>query len=122
MTEQVINSVIGWLARGATEPQVKQAIRESVTGADADEIYAAALQRLRDEGMIDNQFVRGWANTAYRGLINKMLEIGDLDGARKAIDNVVKLAAAGDGRAADEMDQILEWGYIHGAEIDHAER
>lgn len=122
MSDQVINSVIGWLARGATEPQVKQAIRESVAGADADEIYAAALQRLRDEGMIDNQYVRGWANTAYRGLINKMLEIGDLDGARKAIDNVVKLAAAGTGRPDDDMDRILDWGYVHGAKIDDAER
>lgn len=124
MDEKILASVCGWLARGASDDQARAAISEALPNSNPDEILSAALQRLRDQGVIDSTYTRGWAATAYKALINKMLEIGDLDGARKAVDNVVRLAASQPAatKALSDMDKLLEWGDQHAAKIDDADK
>jgi hypothetical protein len=114
----VVAACQGWIIRGATDEMIRQALREKAPGIDPDAAILEAMDRLRDQGVLDSKYTRGWAATAYRALINKMLEIGDLDGARKAISNIVKLAEAQptDTKGQSELDRLLEWGDQHGTE------
>jgi hypothetical protein len=120
----IVAACVGWMVRGASDDMIRGALAEKAPELNADAVMLAAAERLKGHGVLDSTYTRGWAASAYRSLINKMLEIGDLDGARKAVDNVVKLAAQQPASQTEpsDMDRILAWGYIHGEAITDAER
>ena len=83
--------VVEWLLTGASESQVREALLEKYPGADHEKGMATAYAYLRTAGQPNVDAVRGWALLCYRNLYQRMLQIGDYDGCRKVLKEIVAL-------------------------------
>lgn len=85
-------AVVDWLLTGASEQQVREALRANYPDANAAEIMGSVQVHLAAAGNPDANAVKGWAIMAYRSLYQKMLATGDYDGCRKVIKEITLLA------------------------------
>jgi hypothetical protein len=90
--EPPAKAVLRWLTEGHDEQTIREALRGLHPEAGADAVIAEAIAELREDGKIDPDLIRGWALRSYRDLYRRMLEIGDFDGCRKAMKEIVALA------------------------------
>jgi len=84
-------AVVQWLLTGANESQIAEALRAEYPRARHDQVMLSVQQHLAAAGNPDKVSVRGWALLSYRQLYQKLLEVGDYDGARKAIREITLL-------------------------------
>jgi len=80
-----VDQVLKWLLKGATENDIRQAIVENFSGADAGALIAAALTKLDEEGHFDPVRVRGFCFSAAHQMYAEMVEIADYSGALRAL-------------------------------------
>jgi hypothetical protein len=85
-------AVVDWLLTGASEQQVREALKQNYPDADANAVMASVKSHLASAGNPDVMAVKGWAIMAYRSLYQKMLATGDYDGCRKVIKEITLLA------------------------------
>ena len=90
--ELAVEKVVQWLTTGQTEADVREALGEMFPAAPPSIVMTKLGERLQAEGRPDCVAVRGWAFLALRELYRKMVEIGDFDGALKAVKEITTLA------------------------------
>lgn len=90
--EPAQQSVLRWITEGHNEESIRDALRTRYPDADCERVIAAAVAELRSDGQCDRDLIRGWAFRGYREIYRRCLDIGDFDGARKAMKEVVQLA------------------------------
>lgn len=86
-----IEAVVEWLLTGASEGQVREALQEKYPSANADGVMLTVQQYLVAAGQPDADAVRGWALLSYRRLYQEMLRIGDFNGCRQVVREIVAL-------------------------------
>ncbi len=84
-------AVVQWLLTGASETQIEEALKAEYPRARSDQVMLTVQQHLAAAGSPDRDAVRGWALLSYRQLYQKLLEVGDYDGARKVIREITLL-------------------------------
>ena len=85
-------AVIQWLITGASEHDILQALHQKYPKANATSVLAAVRDHFTAEGQPDTDALRGWVLASYRELYRRMLEVGDFDGARKALKNISEVS------------------------------
>lgn len=86
-----VEAVVEWLLTGASERHVKEALVAKYPRADARAVMETVQQYLAGAGQPDGDAVRGWALLAYRQLYQNMLQVGDFNGCRQVVKEIVAL-------------------------------
>jgi hypothetical protein len=84
-------AVVEWLLTGASEAQVAEALAAKYPDANADVVLRQVQQYLKGAGRPDSDSVRGWALLSYRRLYQEMLRVGDFNGCRQVVKEIVAL-------------------------------
>lgn len=82
-------AVLEWLLTGASEHQIAEALAAKFPTADGAQLMQTVQQYLRDAGNPDSVAVRGWALLSYRRLYQQMLQVGDFNGCRQVIKEIM---------------------------------
>jgi hypothetical protein len=85
--------VITWLLEGHRDADVIESIRARWPGLEPAELSTGAVERFECAGHCHLPIVVGWGLEAYKELYRRSLEMGDIDGARKCIKELIALAA-----------------------------
>ena len=91
MSQKEKNAVVQWICSGHTLTDIEAAIASKMPQANKAEIIRAALEQIETSGQINETMVRGYAFESYKMLQAKMMEIGDYQGALKAVKEIVAL-------------------------------
>lgn len=86
-----MHQVYLWLVAGGTDYDILQAIRTMWPEEKEAPLIAAAIAQLAQAGEMTPDvgvIVRGWCFEASRQLYRKMLEIGDFEGALRAVKQI----------------------------------
>jgi hypothetical protein len=84
-------AVIEWLLTGASEQQVAEALAAKYPGVDGDAAMRSVQTYLQQAGRPNGDAVRGWALLSYRRLYQEMLRVGDFNGCRQVVKEIVAL-------------------------------
>lgn len=87
-----VEQVIQWLIAGNRDLHIVEAIRETWPDQALDPLIATACAQLMDAGQVEPDAVKGWCLEASRELYRRMLEVGDLVGALRAVKQVFELS------------------------------
>lgn len=91
VTPPPAQAVIEWLVAGASEQQIVEALKAKYPDVDANNTLTTVADRLAKAGRPDVDAVRGWALMSYRKLYQSMMQVGDYDGCRKVVKEIVSL-------------------------------
>ena len=87
-----VEQVIQWLISGNRDAHIVEAIRETWPDQPLDPLIAAACAQLVEAGNIEPDAIKGWCLEATRELYRRMLEVGDLVGALRAVKTLYELS------------------------------
>lgn len=88
-----VEQTVRWLLSGARDADVVEAIRATWPDQELQPLIAAAVENLAASADYDQTVLRGWCFEATRDVYRRMVEIGDLVGALRAIKQLADLAA-----------------------------
>ena len=91
-TEAALAAALEWMTAGHDGARVREALASLHPRANPDAVLSLAVATLRDDGNLDPALLRGWALRCYRDIYRRQIEIGDFDGARKTLKELVALA------------------------------
>lgn len=77
--------------RGAQDRELLEAIQMHYPGTDGAALVRSVYQKIESCGSPNAKAVKGWALLSFRMLYQKMVEIGDYDGARKVIGDMLRI-------------------------------
>jgi len=89
---ECIKSAMRWILEANDERDVREAIRVKFPNAKEDEVIELAVKEIMATGNESPDFTRGWALSATRELVRKMIEVGDYANAMRGIKQVAELA------------------------------
>lgn len=76
---------------GHDEIAIRDALKQLHPDIDQDAALNEAVAELKEDGKVDPDVIRGWALRAFRDLYRRQLEIGDFDGCRKSMREILNL-------------------------------
>lgn len=85
-------ATLHWLVEGHDEAHIRDALAAEFPGCRPDEVLMAAGNELAADARCSPSVLKGWALRCYRELYRRCLDIGDFDGARKILKEMVCLA------------------------------
>ena len=88
-----VEQTVRWLLSGARDADVVEAIRTTWPEQPLPPLLAAAVEDLARSAEYDRLVVRGFCFEATKDLYRRMVEIGDLVGALRAVKMLADLAA-----------------------------
>jgi hypothetical protein len=80
-----VEQVVRWIAAGATESDILEAIAEQWPEEDKRPLIVAALQEITAASQTPPDLAIGWCLQSTRELYRRMVEVGDFTGALRAI-------------------------------------
>lgn len=87
-----VDQTVRWLLTGARDADVLEAIRTTWPDQALPPLLQAAVESLAKSAEFDATVVRGWCFEATKDVYRRMLEIGDLVGALRALKQLAELA------------------------------
>ena len=87
-----VADVFLWIVQGQTERDFLQALEQHFPASKPEPIIAAALKQLVQSADFDPTLIRGWCFEAYRDLYRRMVDVGDLAGALRAVRALEEMA------------------------------
>ena len=91
MTSKDVTAVVRWICSGHNLPDIHEAISEKIPGTNPQELIKQAMQQISESGRVPDDIIKGYAFESYKMLQSKMMEIGDFQGAMKAVKEIVAL-------------------------------
>lgn len=91
MTDKDTCAVVKWICSGHTLPDIEEAITAKLPGNKPKDLIKKAIAHIAQSGEVDNTVIKGYAFESYKMLQAKMMEIGDFQGAMKAVKEIVAL-------------------------------
>lgn len=86
-----LTAVLDWLLSGASEQQISEALAAKYPDQDTQVTIKQVQSYLANAGRPNSDSVRGWALLSYRKLYQEMLRVGDYNGCRQVIKEIVCL-------------------------------
>ena len=86
-----LEAVLDWVLSGASEQQVSEALAAKYPEQDTQQTIKQVQSYLANSGRPNGDAVRGWALLCYRKLYQEMLRVGDYNGCRQVIKEIVCL-------------------------------
>lgn len=83
--------VYEWLIEGHTSADIREAGKEKYPGENIDNLIVLALDSFAKAASADTTVIRGWCLESYRHLYKKMVEIGDYNGAIRAVKEITRM-------------------------------
>ena len=99
-----ITAVVRWICSGHNLPDIREAIVEKLPGTDPTELIKQAMQQIANSGQVEDHIIKGYAFESYKMLQSKMMEIGDFQGAMKAVKEIVALTK----QASAKREKVIE--------------
>ena len=84
-------AVVEWLLTGASEAQVMEALQAKYPDINGAAAMRTVQHYLQQAGRPNNDAIRGWALLSYRKLYQEMLRVGDFNGCRQVVKEIVAL-------------------------------
>jgi hypothetical protein len=86
-----VEQVVRWIAGGASESEIVEAIRHNWPEAEQRPLIIAALTQIAEQSQAQPDLVLGWCLQSTRELHRRMVEVGDFTGALRAIKLLAEL-------------------------------
>lgn len=84
--------ILEWMVAGHSDKDILEAVAATFPGRPADELLGRAVDHLAAAAKCPRDVLMGFALEAYRDLYRRLREIGDYQGAMKAVAALVKLS------------------------------
>lgn len=83
-----LEQVVQWLIQGETARDVLDEAANAWPDHDPDELYELAVSQIKDAARIEPELMKGFCLLARREIFRRMMQVGDLSGALRAIDKI----------------------------------
>ncbi len=80
------------MIEGHREAEIAEAVAATFPGKNAAKLIEAAVDHFIQAAHCQRAVILGWSLEAYRALYRKLLEIGDYNGAMKAVASLLQLS------------------------------
>jgi hypothetical protein len=87
-----VEQVVRWMLSGSRDADILAGIAATFPGQPIEPLIAAAVDELAKSAETDADVVKGWCFEATKELYRRMLDIGDLVGALRAVKQLMELA------------------------------
>ncbi len=87
-----VGDVLEWMSAGHDAKHIQDAIEATHAGVDGGRVLTLAVDALRADASVDRAVMTGWGIRCYRDIYRRQMEIGDFDGARKSLKELLALA------------------------------
>lgn len=87
-SEEAVADAVDWIVRGATERQLREALKSSHPGEKVGDVLAAAVRHFQQAADVDGWALRGWLLECWRNVYQKSLALGDFAIAIKALQRL----------------------------------
>lgn len=91
MTDKDTSAVVKWICSGHSLTDIEEAISAKLPGNKPDDLIKKAIEHIAESGKIEDAVIKGYAFESFKMLQSKMMEIGDFQGAMKAVKEIVAL-------------------------------
>lgn len=87
-----VEQTLVWLLDGARDAEILASVAEHWPGQSTEALLLAVAGKLSEAAETDPDLVRGFCIEATRNVYQKMLAVGDLTGALRAIKQLAELS------------------------------
>jgi len=90
------------MLEGHNDHEIREALSKQIPNVDLDKVLSAVQRLFENAG--SNRNIRGtlgWCEKTSRDIFRKMLEVGDYEGALRAVKQVASL-----GKAIEEINAV----------------